>query len=156
MSDFLLIYNSNFILCTDRARICFKFGNGHRKMKIGSQPHTFREYKTQDGPWISKECSPYRLETQGIFNNTSSQVNTSPKIDLFVTRLNTQLGTFVSYRPDPKCIVVNAFLLDWSKLVFYAFPHLSVRIESYRKYTKTRQKVLSLPQAGHLSLSTQA
>ena len=24
LSDFLLIYNSNFILCTDRARICFK------------------------------------------------------------------------------------------------------------------------------------
>ena len=24
MSDFILIYNSNFILCTDRARICFK------------------------------------------------------------------------------------------------------------------------------------
>ena len=93
---------------------------------------------------------------ENIFNNASSQVNTSPKIDLFATRLNTQLGTFVSYRPDPKCIVVNAFLLDWSKLVFYAFPHLSVRIESYRKYTKTRQKVLSLPQAGHLSLSTQA
>ena len=23
-SDFILIYNSNFILCTDRARICFK------------------------------------------------------------------------------------------------------------------------------------
>ena len=24
LSDFLLIYNSNFILCTDKARICFK------------------------------------------------------------------------------------------------------------------------------------
>ena len=24
-SDFLLIYNSNFFLCTDRARICFKY-----------------------------------------------------------------------------------------------------------------------------------
>ena len=24
LSDFVLIYNSNFILCTDRARICFK------------------------------------------------------------------------------------------------------------------------------------
>ena len=28
----------------------------------------------------------------------------------------------MSYRPDPKCIAVNAFLLDWSALDFYAFP----------------------------------
>ena len=53
------------------------------------------------------------METQGnIFSNICSQLNTSPKIDLFATRLNTQLSTFVSYRPDPKCIAVNAFLLD--------------------------------------------
>ena len=32
LSDFLLIYNSNFILCTDRARICFKsYVNEKRK-----------------------------------------------------------------------------------------------------------------------------
>ena len=29
---------------------------------------------------------------------------------------------FVLYRPDPKWIAVNVFLLDWSKLDFYAFP----------------------------------
>ena len=57
-----------------------------------------------------------------IFSSISSQLNTNPKIDLFATRLNIQLSTFVSYRPDPKCIAVNAFLLDWSKLDFYAFP----------------------------------
>ena len=59
---------------------------------------------------------------ENTFNNICSQLSTSPKIDLFATRLNTQLSTFVSYRPDPKCIAVNAFLLDWSNLDFYAFP----------------------------------
>ena len=59
---------------------------------------------------------------ENIFSNICSQLNTSSKIDLFATRLNTQLSTFVSYRPDPKCIAVNAFLLDWSNLDFYAFP----------------------------------
>ena len=58
---------------------------------------------------------------ENTFNNIWSQLSTSPKIDLFATRLNTQLSTFVSYRPDPKCIAVNAFLLGWSKLDFYAF-----------------------------------
>ena len=56
---------------------------------------------------------------ENIFSNICPQLNTSPKIDLFATRLNTQLSTFVLYRPDPKCISI---LLDWSKLDFYAFP----------------------------------
>ena len=59
---------------------------------------------------------------ENIFNNICSQLNTNPKINFFATRLNTQLSTFVSYRLDPKCIAVNAFLLDWSKLDFYIFP----------------------------------
>ena len=49
---------------------------------------------------------------ENIFNNICSQLNINPKIDLFTTRLNTQLSTFVSHRPDPKCIAVNASLLD--------------------------------------------
>ena len=44
------------------------------------------------------------------------------KTDHFTTRLNTQLSTFVSYIPDPKCIKINAFFIDCSKLDFYAFP----------------------------------
>ena len=59
---------------------------------------------------------------ENIFSSICSQLNTNLKIDLFATRLNTQLSTFVSYRPDPKCIAVNAFFLDRSKLDFYAFP----------------------------------
>ena len=49
---------------------------------------------------------------KNIFNNICSQLNINPKIDLFTTRLNTQLSTFVSHRPDPKRIAVNASLLD--------------------------------------------
>ena len=59
---------------------------------------------------------------ENIFSSICSQLNTNPKIDLFATRQNTQLSTFVSYRPDPKCIAINAFVLDWSQLDFYAFP----------------------------------
>ena len=45
----------------------------------------------------------------------------SPTIDLFATRINTQLRTFVSYRPNPNCVAVNAFLINWEKEKFYAF-----------------------------------
>ena len=93
------------------------------KWKLALSHTHSRNTKHRGWPWISKEWGPYQVETQGnIFNNIYSQLNTSRKIDLFATRLNTQLSTFVSYRPDPKCIVVNAFLLDWSKLDFYPSP----------------------------------
>ena len=45
-----------------------------------------------------------------------------PTIDLFATRINTQLRPFVSYRTDLNCVAVNAFLINWGKETFYAFP----------------------------------
>ena len=45
-----------------------------------------------------------------------------PEIDLFASRLNTQLDRYVSWLPDPQAESVDAFTLDWSKFDFYAFP----------------------------------
>ena len=36
----------------------------------------------------------------------------SPQIDLSASRLNTQLGKFVSYRPDPTTVAVDAFSMS--------------------------------------------
>ena len=44
------------------------------------------------------------------------------EIDLFASRLNAQLPRFVSWHPEPGAEAVDAFLLDWSKYKFYAFP----------------------------------
>ena len=62
------------------------------------------------------------------------------KTDHFATRLNTQLSTFVSYRPDPKCIKINAFLLDCSKLDFYAFPPFACLNRVLRKIYQDKAK----------------
>ena len=51
--------------------------------------------------------------------------NITPNIDLFASGLNSQLPTYVSYKPDPNAYAVDAFSLDWSKLQFYTFPPLS-------------------------------
>ena len=40
--------------------------------------------------------------TQGIFIILKKKSNFSPSIDLFASRLNTQLPEFVSYQPDPE------------------------------------------------------
>jgi hypothetical protein len=47
-------------------------------------------------------------------------------IDIFASRLNTQFPAYVSYRPDPGAIAVDAFTLNLAKFQFYAFPPFSV------------------------------
>ena len=46
----------------------------------------------------------------------------SPEIDLFASRINYQIKPFLSYKPDPEAFAVNAFLLNWNRWFFYAFP----------------------------------
>ena len=45
-----------------------------------------------------------------------------PEVDLFASRLNNQLPTYVSWMPDPGAWVVDAFTIHWGPLKFYAFP----------------------------------
>ena len=47
----------------------------------------------------------------------------SPEIDLFASRLNTQVPRYISWMPDPEAEAVDAFTLDWGSFtLFYAFP----------------------------------
>ena len=129
------------ILCGNYTAVaCInKFGTSHSG-KCDTLSKQIWKWAQENGNWLSATHFPGIQNTEAdlesreneahtewklrknIFSSICSKLNTNPKIDLFVTRLNTQLSTFVSYRPDPKCIAVNAFLLDWSKLDFYAFP----------------------------------
>lgn len=49
-----------------------------------------------------------------------------PEIDMFASRLNKQVEKFVSWKPDPDAMHVNAFSMSWSDLFLYAFPPFSV------------------------------
>ena len=44
-----------------------------------------------------------------------------PSIDIFASRLNTQLDRYISWLPDPNAEAIDAFTLDWSNHAFYAF-----------------------------------
>ncbi len=55
-----------------------------------------------------------------VFTLITSQFG-SPDIDLFASRLNTQIEKFVSWRPDPDASYVDAFTIDWNPFLFYAF-----------------------------------
>lgn len=52
--------------------------------------------------------------------------NFRPDIDLFASRLNTQFPRYVSFRPDPGAVAIDALTLNLSQFQFYAFPPFSV------------------------------
>lgn len=49
-----------------------------------------------------------------------------PYYDLFVSRLNYQITNYVSWRPDPDTIDIDAFTLNWDDKYMYMFPPFSV------------------------------
>ena len=48
-----------------------------------------------------------------------------PEIDLFATNINTQLGIYSAFGPDPGAMYIDAFSIDWSDLKFYSFSPIS-------------------------------
>ena len=48
-----------------------------------------------------------------------------PDIDLFASRLNAQVKTYVLWKPHPMAKSVDAFTVDWSQFFFHAFPPIS-------------------------------
>ena len=55
------------------------------------------------------------------------------QIDLFATRLSTQLPRFFSWRPDPLSEAVDAFSQDWGIVRGYAFPPFALVGRCLRK-----------------------
>ena len=51
-----------------------------------------------------------------------SECTLKTTIDLFASRLNAQIPRYVSWRPEPQCVAVDAFSIQWGNEVFYAFP----------------------------------
>jgi ribonuclease HI len=50
----------------------------------------------------------------------------APNIDLFATRYNTKLMTYVSPIPDPQAYAVDALSMDWKNWWAYAYPPMAI------------------------------
>ena len=57
-----------------------------------------------------------------MLKDSLKKLNFKPDNDLFASRINKQYKKYVSYRPGPDAITINAFSLDWANLKFYAPP----------------------------------
>ena len=49
-----------------------------------------------------------------------------PDIDLFASRLNHQVETYISWRPDSGAYAIDAFTISWNNFRIYAFPPFSL------------------------------
>ncbi|XP_053390088.1 uncharacterized protein LOC128553009 [Mercenaria mercenaria] len=49
-----------------------------------------------------------------------------PQIDMFASRMNTQLPRFVSWKSYPDAEAIDTFSLSWSDMYIYAFPPFSL------------------------------
>jgi len=63
-------------------------------------------------------------------------------VDLFATRLNTQLDRFVSWMPDPFTAATDALSLPWQNLQGYAFPPFCLIGRCLRKVQQERSTIL--------------
>ena len=67
-------------------------------------------------------------------------------IDLFARRLNNQLDTYCSWKPDPGCTYVDAFSINWSNFNFFAFPPFSLIPKCVQKIIHDKAKgILLIP-----------
>ena len=65
------------------------------------------------------------------------QLVPSLSVDLFATRLNHQLPAFVSPCPDPLAWAVDAFSLEWTEMVPYAYPPTKLIPEVLKKLRRS-------------------
>ena len=57
-----------------------------------------------------------------MLKDSLKKLNFKPDIDLLASRIDKQYKKYVSYRPDPDAIAINAFSLDWANFKILCFP----------------------------------
>jgi len=66
----------------------------------------------------------WMLDT-GVFNKINN-IWGPLSLDLFASRTNSQLYRYVSWKPDPYALYIDAFTGIWNNEYFFAFPPFSL------------------------------
>ena len=74
----------------------------------------------------------YMLNKELLFH-ALKLLKAKPDIDLFASRINNQFEKYMSYKPDPYALAIDAFSESWSNLNFYAFPPFSLLTRVLKK-----------------------
>ena len=65
-----------------------------------------------------------------------------PDIDLFATRINTQLPLYFAWKPDPEALAIDAFMQPWTDKYCYIFPPFRVIGRILQKVAREEAEVL--------------
>lgn len=95
------------------------------------QIHIFASYiPTKQNRAADKQSRITEIETEYELNENTFRLITKnlgqPTIDLFASCVNKKCERFVSWKPDPDSLYVDAFTLNWKSEYFYAFPPFSL------------------------------
>ena len=70
-----------------------------------------------------------------------------PELDLFASYGNAKCRTYISWRPDPESVAVDAFTISWSNHRFYAFPPFSLILRALNKIIRDKAEgIVVVPQ----------
>ena len=73
-----------------------------------------------------------------IVEETISNINVCPNIDLVASRLNYKIKPYASYQPYPEAFAINAFSFSWNAYTFYVCPPFWVILETVQKIAQDR------------------
>ena len=136
---------------------------GSQSSELNALTHEMWEWAMEKSIWLSavhipgknnvdadKESRNFSDRHERALNKDvfESIVKLYPKldIDLFATRLNCQLSTYCSWKPEPGSTYVDAFSIDWRNHTFYAFPPFSLIARCVQKITRDKAKgILIVP-----------
>ena len=76
--------------------------------------------------------SEWKLNSE-VFQWMINTLNFSPIIDLFASRINTQLPRFVAFRPDPVAETIYAFSISWDRFSILCFSSIYLCRQSHTK-----------------------
>ena len=84
------------------------------------------------------EAIEWKLNTH-LFGKISSMFG-NPTLYLFASCINHQIGWYISGKPDPIALAIDAFSIKWNTKFYYIFPSFSllekVAPKNYRYKTK--------------------
>ena len=66
----------------------------------------------------------------------------NPTLDLFASSINHQIDRYISWKPDPKVIAIDAFSLYWNTEFYHIFTTFSVLGKVKANFYKTKRKPL--------------
>ena len=125
------------------ATVCINKMGGTHSLICNDIAKSIWQWATHRNIWLSAAYVPGSDNTVADFQSQHFEDNTEwclspvlfrkltqqffiPRVDLFASRLNHQVDTFVSWKPEPQAWAVDAFSLHWKDIMFYAFPPFSV------------------------------